>query len=114
VSRTSPPGKQAAAHARREAFDRALAPYYPETRSPAPLICPRGSECRVLYPYEQFIGTIVAIPSLRPKSLRPGRDAVKQSEIFRENAENSAYLAESASGEPAYQRYKRMEAAGGL
>lgn len=36
---------------------------------------------------------------------------MKQSEIFRENAENCAHLAESASDEPANQRYKRMEAA---
>jgi hypothetical protein len=36
---------------------------------------------------------------------------MKQSEIFRENAENCAHLAERASDEPAYQRYKRMEAA---
>ncbi len=36
---------------------------------------------------------------------------MKQSEIFRENAENCAQLAEGASNEPAFQRYKRMEAA---
>jgi hypothetical protein len=36
---------------------------------------------------------------------------MKQSEIFRENAENCAHLAESAVNEPAFQRYKRMEAA---
>jgi len=36
---------------------------------------------------------------------------VKQSEIFRENAEHCAQLAESATNEPAYRRYKRMEAA---
>ena len=36
---------------------------------------------------------------------------MKQSEIFRENAENCAHLAESAAGEPAYLRYRRMEAA---
>lgn len=37
---------------------------------------------------------------------------MKQSEIFRENAENCTHLAESASDEPAYQRrYERMEAA---
>jgi hypothetical protein len=36
---------------------------------------------------------------------------MKQSEIFRENAENCAHLAESASSEPAYLRFKRMEAA---
>jgi len=36
---------------------------------------------------------------------------VKQSEIFRENAEHCAQLAESASNEPMHRRYKRMEAA---
>ena len=36
---------------------------------------------------------------------------MKQSEIFRENAENCAHLAESAASEPTYMRYKRMEAA---
>jgi hypothetical protein len=36
---------------------------------------------------------------------------MKQSEIYRQNAENCAYLAEDAPNEPARQRYKRMEAA---
>jgi hypothetical protein len=36
---------------------------------------------------------------------------MKQSEIYRQNAENCAYLAEGASNEPTRQRYKRMEAA---
>jgi hypothetical protein len=36
---------------------------------------------------------------------------MKQSEIFRENAENCAHLAESAANEPSFLRYKRMEAA---
>ena len=36
---------------------------------------------------------------------------MKQSEIFRENAENCAHLAESARSDPAFHRYKRMEAA---
>jgi hypothetical protein len=36
---------------------------------------------------------------------------MKQSEIFRENAENCAQLAESAISEPTFNRYKRMEAA---
>jgi hypothetical protein len=36
---------------------------------------------------------------------------MKQSEIFRENAENCAHLAESAPSEPVFNRYKRMEAA---
>ncbi|HLI99789.1 MAG TPA: hypothetical protein VKT76_08740 [Bradyrhizobium sp.] len=36
---------------------------------------------------------------------------MKQSDIFRENAENCAHLAESAANEPAFHRYKRMEAA---
>lgn len=41
----------------------------------------------------------------------PREDSVKQSEIFRENAEHCAQLAESATNDPAYRRYKRMEAA---
>ena len=36
---------------------------------------------------------------------------MKQSEIFRENAERCSQLAESATNEPTYRRYKRMEAA---
>ena len=36
---------------------------------------------------------------------------MKQSEIFRENAENCAQLAEGAADQPAFHRYKRMEAA---
>jgi hypothetical protein len=36
---------------------------------------------------------------------------MKQSEIFRENAENCAHLAESAANEPSFHRYRRMEAA---
>jgi len=36
---------------------------------------------------------------------------MKQSQIFRENAENCAQLAEGAISEPVFNRYKRMEAA---
>jgi hypothetical protein len=36
---------------------------------------------------------------------------MKQSEIFRENADNCAHLAEGADNEPVFNRYKRMEAA---
>ena len=36
---------------------------------------------------------------------------MKQSDIFRENAENCAQLAESATNEPLHLRYRRMEAA---
>jgi hypothetical protein len=36
---------------------------------------------------------------------------MRQSEIFRENAENCAHLAEAAANEPSFLRYKRMEAA---
>jgi hypothetical protein len=36
---------------------------------------------------------------------------MKQSEIFRQNAENCAHLAETAANEPACLRFKRMEAA---
>ena len=33
---------------------------------------------------------------------------MRQSEIFRDNAENCLQLAESAEGQPAYNRYSRM------
>ncbi len=33
---------------------------------------------------------------------------MKQSDIFRENAENCLQLAERAQGQPAYRRYSRM------
>jgi hypothetical protein len=36
---------------------------------------------------------------------------MKQSKYFLENAENCAQLAERASDEPTYKRYRRMEAA---
>ena len=36
---------------------------------------------------------------------------MKQSEIFRENAENCAHLAEGVISGPTFNRYKRMEAA---
>jgi hypothetical protein len=36
---------------------------------------------------------------------------MKQSEVFRENAENCAHLAEGANSDPAVQRVKRMQAA---
>ena len=39
------------------------------------------------------------------------QEAMKQSEIYLQNAENCAYLAEGARDEPTRQRYKRMEAA---
>jgi hypothetical protein len=36
---------------------------------------------------------------------------MKQSDDFRQNADNCAQLAERATDEPTHQRYKRMEAA---
>ncbi len=36
---------------------------------------------------------------------------IKQSDIYRQNADNCMQMAEAAQGEPAYNRYKRMEAA---
>ena len=36
---------------------------------------------------------------------------MKQSDVFRENAENCARLAEAATNKPLSLRYKRMEAA---
>jgi hypothetical protein len=47
---------------------------------------------------------------LPPTSLAE-EDTMKQSDNFRENAENCAQLAERATDEPTYLRYKRMEAA---
>ena len=46
-----------------------------------------------------------------PYLLGKGRDTMKQSDVFRENAENCAHLAEGAANEPSFLRYKRMEAA---
>lgn len=40
-----------------------------------------------------------------------GKDTMKQSDHFRENAENCAQLAERATDDAAHKRYKRMEAA---
>jgi hypothetical protein len=45
----------------------------------------------------------VAIVAFRPHVL-----IMKQSDIFRENAENCLQLAERAEGQPAYKRYSRM------
>jgi hypothetical protein len=36
---------------------------------------------------------------------------MKQSDLYRQNAENCMQMAEAAEGEPAYNRFKRMEAA---
>ena len=36
---------------------------------------------------------------------------MKQSEVFRENTENCAHLAEGANSDPAVQRFKRMQTA---
>jgi len=36
---------------------------------------------------------------------------IKQSEIYRQNAENCMHLAEAAENEPAFNRFRRMEAA---
>jgi hypothetical protein len=42
--------------------------------------------------------------------LRKAR-GMKQSDLYRKNAENCLLMAEAAQGKPAYNRYKRMEAA---
>jgi hypothetical protein len=36
---------------------------------------------------------------------------MKQSDLYRQNAENCSQMAEAAEGEPAFNRFKRMEAA---
>ena len=43
--------------------------------------------------------------------LEEEEDAMKQSDLFRENAENCQHLAERAADHPTYLRYKRMEEA---
>jgi hypothetical protein len=40
-----------------------------------------------------------------------GKGLMKQSDLYRQNAENCMQMAEAAQGEPSYNRYKRMEAA---
>src|ERR1700760_1872918 len=47
----------------------------------------------------------------RIRILPTGKDIMKQSQIFRDNAENCAHLAESAGSDPTFNRYRRMEAA---
>jgi hypothetical protein len=39
-----------------------------------------------------------------------GEGLMKQSDLYRQNAENCMQMAEAAKGEPAYNRFKRMEA----
>lgn len=39
---------------------------------------------------------------------RPHVESMKQSDIFRDNADNCLQLAERAEGQPAYKRYARM------
>jgi hypothetical protein len=36
---------------------------------------------------------------------------MKQSDLYRQNAKNCMQMAEAAKGDPAYNRFKRMEAA---
>ena len=43
------------------------------------------------------------MPEFRPHVL-----SMKQSDIFRDNADNCLQLAERAEGQPAYKRYSRM------
>jgi len=42
------------------------------------------------------------------REFRPHVLSMKQSDIFRDNAENCLQLAERAEGQPAYKRYSRM------
>jgi hypothetical protein len=44
-------------------------------------------------------------------NVSPKENTIKQSQQPLENAENCARLAQSATDEPSYNRYKRMEAA---
>ncbi|MGY4626351.1 hypothetical protein ACVWY3_004107 [Bradyrhizobium sp. USDA 4486] len=48
-------------------------------------------------------GKTVATPEFHPQMF-----CMKQSDIFRDNAENCLQLAERAEGQPAHKRYSRM------
>lgn len=45
---------------------------------------------------------------MRNRSSLPTSVLMKQSDIFRDNADNCLHLAERAEGQPAYNRYLRM------
>jgi hypothetical protein len=69
------------------------------------------ADCRIIkLPILQWNPVVNADRRLRC-FVKEGRTTMKQSEIFRENAENCAHLAEAAKSDPAFLRYKRMEAA---
>jgi hypothetical protein len=86
--------------------------FWREPTNSACIIGPRSTLKRdVIDPCRSFIGTSLQSRIEGIPILPTGKDTMKQSEIFRENAENCAHLAESAANEPAFHRYKRMEAA---
>jgi hypothetical protein len=51
------------------------------------------------------------LTAARRVSLSIEVDLMKQSDVYRQNAENCMQMAEAAQGEPAYNRFKRMAAA---
>jgi hypothetical protein len=55
-------------------------------------------------------GLPLALPA-RVENDERGMTMIKQAEIYRQNAENCVRLAEAAENEPAFNRFKRMEAA---
>jgi hypothetical protein len=61
--------------------------------------------------YRSFIGTSLQSRFAFIRLLPERKNPMKQSQIFRENAENCAQLADGATSEPVFNRYKRMEAA---
>jgi hypothetical protein len=50
-------------------------------------------------------------PARRARAQGEGQGLMKQSDLYRQNAENCMQMAEAAEGKPAYNRFKRMEAA---
>jgi hypothetical protein len=71
--------------------------------------------CRLRFPEQLFMcpdwKTYSIAHGLTPLMSLANGGIMKQSDIFRENAEHCAHLAEGSTNRPTYRRYKRMEAA---
>lgn len=56
----------------------------------------------------KFRSRYVPVKPVAAGRFRPHLQSMRQSEIFRDNADNCLQLAECAEGRPAYNRYSRM------
>jgi hypothetical protein len=62
-------------------------------------------------PSSSAVAAIAVLAARWDRNDERGTIMTKQSDIYRQNAENCMRLAEAAENEPAYNRFKRMEAA---